>query len=162
VDLKCCSSSRCFYATPRKRWCAHLMCHLQKICVPVFIYLLYSHVMVTPNSSVVGRLFPLSLHETSLPTLGRTTYWRVEVKKGRVGNVFFSGGWSLLVASNGVTQGEALLLWYKGHMVLQVHKDTNPAGNNAKRRNESSVPDVYSFPFHGIGFEFCASNYVHT
>ncbi|GJN13182.1 hypothetical protein PR202_ga31526 [Eleusine coracana subsp. coracana] len=44
----------------------------------------------------------------------------VEVEKDRSGNVWFSGGWSRFLASNGITQGEALLLRYEGKMEFTV------------------------------------------
>ncbi|KAK3142888.1 hypothetical protein QOZ80_4BG0353340 [Eleusine coracana subsp. coracana] len=44
----------------------------------------------------------------------------VEVEKGRSGNVFFSGGWSKFLESNGITRGEALLLRHEGKMEFTV------------------------------------------
>ncbi|KAK3145064.1 hypothetical protein QOZ80_4AG0322490 [Eleusine coracana subsp. coracana] len=47
-------------------------------------------------------------------------YWRVEDEKDRLGNVFFSGAWSRFLASNGITEGEALLLRYEGNLMFTV------------------------------------------
>ncbi|TVU03564.1 hypothetical protein EJB05_50880, partial [Eragrostis curvula] len=47
-------------------------------------------------------------------------YWCVEPEKDPSGNVFLAGGWSWFLASNGITEGEAVLLRYEGNMVFTV------------------------------------------
>jgi hypothetical protein len=47
-------------------------------------------------------------------------YWRVELHKDRSGSMFFSGGWARFLASNGIMEGEALILRHEGNMVFTV------------------------------------------
>ena len=64
---------------------------------------------VEMGSSVTVLLSPLS------------KFCRVTVGKDQSsGNLFFSGGWSRFLASNGITEYDVLLLRYEGNMVFTV------------------------------------------
>jgi len=81
---------------------------------------------VEMGSSVTVLLSPLS------------KFCRVTVGKDQSsGNLFFSGGWSRFLASNGITEYDVLLLRYEGNMVFTV-KVFGPDGCQKGYKDQST------------------------
>ncbi|KAF8780692.1 hypothetical protein HU200_001295 [Digitaria exilis] len=68
-------------------------------------------------------------------------FCRVTVEKDQSGDMFFSGGWSRFLASNGITEYDVLLLRYEGNMVFTV-KVFGPDGcqKGCKDQEDASLP----------------------
>ncbi|KAG2571274.1 hypothetical protein PVAP13_7KG327073 [Panicum virgatum] len=78
-------------------------------------------------------------------------FCRVTVEKDQSsGNLFFSGGWSRFLASNGITEYDVLLLGYEGNMVFTIkvfgpdgcQKGCKDQGTSSKEQEQSAFADT--------------------
>ncbi|KAF8688179.1 hypothetical protein HU200_042411 [Digitaria exilis] len=69
----------------------------------------------------------------------RGKFCRVTVDKDHTGNVFFSGGWSRFLASNGIAEYDVLLLRHEGNMVFTVNV-FGPDGSQKGCKDQDTSP----------------------